>query len=350
MKKRAARQRLGQFKLLRTFTYLIYLAFIIPVGLELCLRILGYQPFQQVEYHIKSTPSHCLIAHPTLGFALRPGTFEVTINQGLHYTVKHGKDSLRISGQINTAEQTQDSIYFFGCSYTYGMGLDDSLSVPYLVNQQLPNTYVRNFGVPGYGTVQTLLQLKKLITTGEIPDVAIINYADFHDERNSLTALYRRDLYMGYQRSDTLIRKSMEKSQIPFLAKKGTDFAIDFCPWEDLYRQWGGRETFALVNLLQDLSDRNQQRNIDKEENTRYLFSQINELCDQVGIRLIVTGLTPSEKTKKLLADLAKLNIETLDISVDLSADRFRNAPYDDHPNELTHALFAKKIMAYLAS
>ncbi len=328
--------------------YVFYLALIIPTGLEMGLRILGYRPFRQVDYHIESSPPNCLIAHPTLGFALQPGDFEVTINKGLKYTVSHGRDSLRVSDYSTVGEMEEDSIYFFGCSYTYGMGVDDSLVFPYLVSRNLPNSLVKNFGVPGYGTVQTLLQLEKLITAGEIPGIAIINYADFHDERNSLTALYRRDLYMGYQRSNSSVRQSMGGSQVPFLTKKEDEFMIDFCSWDELYDHWTFRETFALVNFFQDWDDRNQMRTIDKDGNTRHLFSVIKNLCEQASIRLIVTGLTPSEHTKRLLADLKKQKIEVLDMSVDLASDRYRNAPYDDHPNQLAHAIFAQKITSYL--
>jgi hypothetical protein len=328
--------------------YVLYLALIVPIGLELSLRLLGYQPFRQVDYQIESSPSNCIIAHYKLGFALHPGDFEVTINDGLHYSVRHGSDSLRVSDETVAPGEVEDSIYFFGCSYTYGMGVDDSLTFPYLVSRNWPNGLIKNFGVPGYGTVQTLLQLEKLIAGGEIPDIAIINYADFHDERNALTPRYRRDLYLGYQRSNPSVKQSMQSSQLPFAVKNEAGLVIDFCSWDQLYDQWRYRETFALVNLLQDWSDRNLMRTIDKEGSSRQLFSVIKALCDQAGIRLIVTGLTPSVTTQNLLADLREMRIETLDISVDLASDQYRNAPYDDHPNQSAHAVFAKKITAYL--
>jgi hypothetical protein len=140
----------------------------------------------------------------------------------------------------------------------------------------------------------------------------------------------------------------MQKSKVPFLTKKSGEYMVDFCSWEDLYDHWKYRETFALVNFFQDWSDHNQMRLIDKEAYTRHLFSMIKDLCEQEKTRLIVTGITPSEETKHLLKDLNDQGIEILDISVDLSSDQYRNAPFDDHPNELAHAFFAKKITAYL--
>ncbi len=328
--------------------YILYLVLILPICTEIVLRIMGYRPFQQIEYQIESTPANCLIAHTKLGFALRPGKFEVIINKGLHYSVTHGRDSLRKTnlGSLNIANP--DSIYFFGCSYTYGMGLSDSLVFPFLVGQEMPKSYIKNFGVPGYGTVQSLLQLRRLIDSGEIPDIAIINYADFHDDRNALSSRYRRDLYMGYQRSNQTVGTLMQEGKIPYLTQNSGEYVIDYCSWENLYRHWKYRETFAIMNFLQDWSDDRQLRSINKESRTLFLFSALKDLCEQEEIRLIVTGLTPSDETKKLLIELNKLGIETLDVSVDLALDQYRNAPYDDHPNELAHAVFAKKITAYL--
>ena len=75
--------------------YLIYLLLVLLPCLEIALLILGYRPYRQVDFKIESTPENCLIAHPSLGFALHPGTFRVTINEGLIYRATHGADSLR---------------------------------------------------------------------------------------------------------------------------------------------------------------------------------------------------------------------------------------------------------------
>ncbi|MEZ4775341.1 MAG: hypothetical protein R3D00_19305 [Bacteroidia bacterium] len=326
--------------------YGLYIALLFFPCLEAALWILGFRPYRQVAYSIESSPANCILPHAELGFGLNPGTYEVTINHGLKYTVSHGEDSLRITTYKLRAEASPDSVYFLGCSFTYGMGVSDSLTFPFLVNQYLPNTYTKNLGVPGYGTVQAYLQIRRLIAQREIPGTIILNYADFHDARNSLTPAYRRDLYMGYQRSDSLVQTRMHGSRIPYLSQENTN--VHFCKWEDLYQNWEYRETFASVNFLQDLRDQSQRRAIDARANTIQLFSMIKALCNEAHIRLVVTGITHSAETKKMLALLEKSGIETLDISVDLSLKEYTNAPFDDHPNAVAHEIYAKKIIDFL--
>jgi hypothetical protein len=330
--------------------YLIYLLLVLLPCLEIALLILGYRPYRQVDFKIESTPENCLIAHPSLGFALHPGTFRVTINEGLIYRATHGADSLRITS-YEQQEETLPAIWFMGCSYTYGMGIDDSLTFPFLVNKSLPRFSTKNFGVPGYGTVQGYLQLQQQLAIHSPPAWVIVNYADFHDERNALTPAYRRDLFMGYQRSNEAVSTRMKAAAVPYVATTiPAGYQIRACPWDSIYHNWQYRETFASVNFLQDLSDQRQSRQIDKTGATLHVFQQLKTLCDQHDIRLLVTGITPSFATKEILKKLKTLGLETLDMSVDLSKEEYRNAPYDDHPNTKANAIFAKRITDYLSN
>lgn len=335
-------------KHLPKFSYILYILFLTLPCAELALRILGYEPYRQQVFHIEAKPENCIIAHSSLGFALHPGDYGVTINDGLQYDVQHGKDSLRLTSHRVGEQASQDSIYFFGCSYTYGMGVSDSLTFSYLIQQNRPNSYIRNFGVPGYGTTQSYLQLKQLVDAGEIPSRVVINYADFHDDRNALTPAYRRDLFMGFQSSHESVKLKMQQAKVPFIGQVSGVYQLQFCEWTNIYESWKYRETFAVVNFIQDFSDQNKTFAIDKEASTRYLFTKIKSICDSYNIQLLVTGITPSLNTKKTLLDLQKSGIETLDISVELSLSKYTNAPYDDHPNEIAHAVFAHKIIEYL--
>lgn len=332
----------------KNVVFCCYILFLLLPCLELALLLLGYRPFHQVAFQIEASPKHCIIPHQRLGFALHPGQYEVTLNQGLEYTVTHHSDSLRVTSFSKNNAIQQPSIWFFGCSYTYGMGISDSLSFPFLVQQKLPGVNTKNFGVPGYGTVQSYLQLQQRIKQGQQPNIVIINYADFHDERNALTPAYRRDLFLGYQRSNTTVKALMHDARVPFVKAEGSGYQIVYCNWDSIYQNWQYRETFAFVNFLQDLRDQRKTKCINKAAITSYIFQQIKTLCDQHSIRLIVTGLTSTTETRNLLASLQDSGIATHDISVDLTLDEYHNAPYDDHPSALAHAIFAQRIVRYL--
>jgi hypothetical protein len=333
----------------KNLLYLVYIFLLLLPCLEIALLILGYRPYQQVDFSMVSTPDNCLIPHPTLGFALHPGTFRVTINEGLTYRATHSADSLRITTYEQQAEELP-AIWLMGCSYTYGMGIDDSLTFPFLVNKNLPQFRTKNFGVPGYGTVQSYLQLKQQLAAHSPPAWVIVNYADFHDERNALTPAYRRDLFMGYQRSNAAVGTRMKTAAIPYVSTVVPEnYQVRFCSWDRIYHNWQYRETFASVNFLQDVSDQKQSRKMDKKAVTLHVFQQLQALCDQHQIRLLVTGITPAPETKTILKKLTALGLQTLDISVDLTREEYRNAPYDDHPNAKANAIFAKCITDYIS-
>jgi hypothetical protein len=331
----------------KRFKWLYYIILIIPC-LEIALLILGYRSYTHLEYNISSKPTYCLLSHNTLGFSLKPGAFEVSINNELNYSVSHGKDSTRKIPFKSIKDSSTQKVYFFGCSYTYGMGVNDNENFPALVQQKYLNLKVKNFGVPGYGTIQSYLKLKGLINNNDIPDVAIINYADFHDMRNSLSPQYRLNLKMGYENSNEEVKKLMNTSRVPFVNFKSGFYKVDFCKWEEIYTNWFLRETLASVNYFQSFSDKRNEKSIPQKEITLYLFNEIRNLCDSNNIKLIINGITSNLNTRIIIGDLTKDGYNALFMGVDLTLPKYNNLPLDSHPNKLAHKLFADKVINYL--
>lgn len=312
---------------------------------EIALLILGYRRYINVSYNITSTPSYCLIPHAKLGFGLKPGNFNVTINKGFHYKTTHNQDSLRTTGKA--LNDTSYKVFFFGCSYTYGMGVNDDENFVSLFQQKHPNLNVKNFGVPGYGTIQSLLQLQSIIKKQDIPNTVIINYANFHDIRNGLTPQYRLNLKMGYEQANDSLKQFMQSSNIPFVRKENNGFIIDYCNWKNIYNNWWLRESLASVNYVQTFIDKQTEKKIPTQQITLFIFDEIKKLCDNHNINLIVTGITKNKETEILLEKLNYKGINILDISVDLENKNYNNSPYDNHPNEFAHSLYANSIDGY---
>ncbi len=327
-----------------TKTKWLYYIILIPICFEVALLILGYRKYTPVDYSITSSPSYCLSPDANLGFSLSPGIFEVTMNKGLNYSVTHTQDSLR-SIPFSFSDSAENKIYFLGCSYTYGMGVNDNENLPALIQKELPNSKVKNFGVPGFGTIQSYLQLQKMIVENDIPNIIILNYADFHDMRNALTPFYRENLKIGFERSSAEVKEIMQSSRIPFVLEKNGEFSIEYCEWNDLYKHWPLRSYLASVNYLQSQSDLRKDNAIAKKEITFFLAQQMQQLCKENNIEFIITGITKSEDTKATLKEFEKMGIETIDIAVDLNLKKYNNMPYDSHPNKLTHSIWAERIL-----
>jgi len=310
------------------------------------LLILGYRPYQQIDYTISSEPNNCIIASSNKGFALQPGTFHVTINKELHYTATHNKDSLRITERPNQAATlTRPEVILLGCSYTYGMGINDQETFAFLIQDSLKHNNVINFGVPGYGNVQSYLQLKDYVAQGNHPTLAIINFADFHIERNALSLSFRRNLHMGFQRSNSNMDAFDQQARIPYVREFQNGFNVKYERWDALYKNWKGRERFATINLFQNVTESRKERKSKNEVATLFLFGEIQSFCDQHNIELIVTGLTKHIKTEMILQSLNEMNIQTRDISVDLNLGQYNNLPFDSHPNALAHAHYANALI-----
>lgn len=324
--------------------YWIFIIALIPVCFELALWVLQYRPYRQTEYAIQSTPERCLISHPTLGFGLNPGTYSVTINDSLSYSVTHGLDSLRVTSS-SVVSDSLPQLWLMGCSYTYGMGVNDEETFAWLLQEKHPELRVRNFGVPGFGTVQSYLQLKQLLEAGEIPGQVILNYADFHDERNVLAPRYRHALSVGFRGADSTINEVMDGSRIPFASTNAGSLQIQSVAWDSLYQDWRGRATFASVNFWQTFSDNIHQYDLAPRNTTVSLIQAMNAFCSERNIPFLVTGLTQSKETRSLLQTLDSLGISTQDISVDLSDPTYNHLPYDSHPNARAHREYAEGIV-----
>jgi hypothetical protein len=69
----------------------------------------------------------------------------------VNYTI--GPDGFRLTDQ---SHQRTEKINFFGCSFTFGEGLNDSETLPYYFAQHSDSFKVKNFGFHGYGAHQAV--------------------------------------------------------------------------------------------------------------------------------------------------------------------------------------------------
>lgn len=314
---------------------------------EIVLRLHDYQPFSMQFYSIESTPKQCLLPNYQLGFALQPGTFDITINQHIQYECTHNADSNRITRFVPVQKYPKKrcSIDIHGCSFTYGMSVTDSANYPFLIQQQLPQHDIQNLACPGYGTIQALLKLKQQIKTNTTPDILLVNYAQFHDERNTLSASFRMGLHCGFANANSTIKPLFEKSRLPYMTQKG---AIQFEYWSDLYKNWRFREQSSVINALQTSWEQYQISPAKERAVTLMIFKQIQVLCQQEGIQLGIALITKANRNIEVINFCKKNNISILDMSLDLPSEKYSHLPHDIHPNVLAHQHFAKEMIRFL--
>lgn len=76
------------------------------------------------------------------------------------YSVRYSIDefSRRVTPQENTKDRNRFLI-FFGCSFTFGEGIEDDQTLPYFAARQAPCYATYNYGYSGYGPQQMLVRL-----------------------------------------------------------------------------------------------------------------------------------------------------------------------------------------------
>ncbi len=166
---------------------------------EAALRLLGFHPWQSNEpdtVSIRVDPGgRFSVAHPTLGHTTLPGRFSVTLADGYSFTTTHPQTSSRTTHPMTgwgQRDSTRLEVWIFGCSFTYGWGVNDEQTYPWILQKRLPEYEILNFGMSGYGTLQSFIQFREALLEGRAPKYAVLAYASFHDARNTFSRSWRK--------------------------------------------------------------------------------------------------------------------------------------------------------------
>ncbi|MGK0390823.1 MAG: hypothetical protein ACI94Y_003583 [Maribacter sp.] len=233
--------------------------------------------------------------------------------------------------------------------FTYGMGVNDDESYPYLVDQQVNNYKIYNKATPGYSTVQNLLQFKKDIQIKK-PTIVILSYYNFHDERNIFSRKYRSKLYKGLKSNPTLyrdIKNNVYKEwNHPFINSKTGE--LNYVNVKNIYKPFPFSEYSALINLLEESYN----QYLYDEENAKHisqkLILEMSEISEMNGIPFYLALM---EHNTQIIENYCKENnIKTLDASLSLEQEGYRNTPYDMHPSPLAHSIYAKNLHDFFKS
>ena len=118
------------------------------------------------------------------------------------YTIKN--DNFRYTPPLSDTKKNKN-INFFGGSETFGWGLDDKETLPYLIQSYLPEWEINNYAISGWGVQQMLAMINK--EPNIVADINILVTYSAHVPRASC----KRDFTFGFPRfvlndNDKLIR------------------------------------------------------------------------------------------------------------------------------------------------
>lgn len=331
-------------------TTTIYI-FIIFIALEVLLRLLGYAPNKDAVSVSKNQLLARFYIEDSIGLNLLPGKFKGYINNQTIVSTH----TLKKTRQTHKDDSLLPKVLLLGCSYTYGWGLNDNQTYPYLIDSLIPEFDYENYGIPGGCTIQSLQQFKKLLEEKNSKQIKaiVLNYLSFHNERNCLNDNYREKLVSGYLQikndSNYHLYKKYLNGSYPYLKYHNTKGNFDYISIPEM-----GNNEFLLkrklaINAL--LSSAINNISINHKEEIRIsqlLIKQLHDLCLKNNIQFYLSYMESPEILNEILPFCSENKIRTIDLSFNFKDKSYFNYPDDPfHPNAKANAIIAEKFVSF---
>jgi hypothetical protein len=233
-----------------------------------------------------------------------------------------------------------------GCSFTYGYGVDDDSNFVAILQRNYPKEVFGNYGVIGYGTVQSYIQLKEILAQDHLPKQVLLNFSTLHFMRNTMEQQYRSNLRVGYRHSSKDVDARLKSARFPYMSS--CNGQVEYVAWGKMYSNWFGRDWLAMVNWFQSGYDNYRDGQNKSTDLTAYLINEMNRLCQEKKVVFNVVFLDSNAQTQALKPMLK--DVDVLEVSFDFNNRDLTNLPYDSHPNSKGHLLIAKKIKTLIQS
>lgn len=310
---------------------------IVCLCFEIALWLVGYRPYSNDNYKIEAVPNNPYVGDADYGIALNEGDFSIELNDSIQFEVSHSASGQRVVP--GGYDSSNENVHFYGCSFTYGYGVNDDETFSALLKKERDLYNVYNHGVVGFGTVQSWLQLQEEVL--EKGDEVILCFSSEHLKRNTLSPQYRSDLKLGFENSSQNLEKKMEGARFPYLTDCSA--VIEYLEWNQMYDNYLFREYSATVNLIQTLMNYYHEDKDLQVEIAECLINKMKMYCQDKGAGFTVLCLDESPET--IAIEKNNPNINWVNVGFDFKSQKYTNLPYDSHPNSEGHQLISATIL-----
>lgn len=307
--------------------------------LEGMLRLVGYK-----GYEAKMVPIHLeggdrfFVPDSLYGYAVQEGSFRITQANQLTFEVNHDSSRHRICALPSPSDTlSKPEIWILGCSFTHGWGVNDDEAWPWRLQHQFPDYRVINFATSGYGNLHSCLQLNNALSAGHKPELVILAYAGFHDQRNTANGFWMKTLStFGV----------LGEYGYPYARWHGDTLVTATKPIG--YAGLPGMHRSALMHFLDNLKNYAEDHSLASHKVSQHLIGEINELSQEAGANFLLAGITQDPATSDMLTFFESQAVPVVDMAVDLTDPALSFLPVDPHPNPAAHLLYAKVISGKL--
>lgn len=319
--------------------------------LEAGLRLTGFKVAYSGEEKFLAIPKpdSFFVKDNILGWRLSAGNFYFFYDDSAYYKCLINIKGNRITKQNDSSIRNKRNsnvvkkIYLYGCSFTFGQSVPDSSTYPYYLQSMLTDFSVCNKGVPGYSPVQMYLSLVNDVNNGDKPNIVVINYGTFQDERSVLGRKWLNGLKWAYSKSNGLRRYEIDYPYAKLL--DNDSISIEYLKWRDWSKDLPLSDMSALVNLVNNAYNNFVYKKNKKEYdriNLLCLYKILN-YCKENGVQAIYYGLTGDSDSA--LDSLASKGAVTKLSSVDIGIEGYNCSPIDPwHPNAKADRIYAQEV------
>ena len=334
------------------YLYLIILLFLV----EIFLRNISDLNDENNNNNIKRIPNISLkrnyevstntednknsIEDKELGWELRSDS-KVSVKVKLPYI----RDDLNYSYEINnlgarTKEFTgkKKILGFFGCSITYGHGLREEQTFPYIICKNKKEYGYLNFGVAGYSLYQSLLRYIRKKDKIKFDKIIVTIHEDL-ERRNTCSFSWVKliNRFWGVPSVIKIFGTVLKLKPRKYFIFSKFNLRI-FLFFEFLFNY--------LIFFIGDLK-------FIKKNTNEYLLKEFKNECKKNDTELIILCLDNIKNLKDYLNKnqfnwcFSEIDLNEIDRNLE---NKWLLMPWDNHPNEKANNIFANKIGEVLDS
>jgi hypothetical protein len=304
-------------------------------GAEIILRLSGAKPLP-----ILSANQPTLFEpDPVLGWKSKPGKSMhgpySPEGQKVHITIL--SDGSRVTS--NNQEIGSYDLVFIGCSFMEGYGVSDEDTFAWKLQEKIPSLRMGNFGVGGYSTYQSLLQLRELYKHNIKPAIVIYGFLPFHNERNIAFSEWVKVLAQNSKLGHKLLPYcSMDKNG-KLIEHEPAGYPL--LPFGDRLALTGDFFSRFYFNFI---DSEEHQRRVNGIAITEKLIAEMNSLAQKNGASFFVALLEDPRPFESYFKTSA---IATIDCRLPVDNTDYR-VPGEGHPNEKAHSVWAERTAEFL--
>lgn len=324
--------------IIKNFILTIVSVIIISFLLEGFIRfVLKDKPRGKDKVELKEQPIS-FIQDEILGWKPKTGNFkfEPWSKNGNTTKLTNLEDGSRFTGK----NQEKRKVIFIGGSLTQGWAVDDSESFVWLLQEKKKDFNFINYGVGGYGGVQSLLKLKEISSNIDNINYIIYGFIPHHEVRNIASGSWMYQL-------NKASRGTEGKLLLPYASIKNDKLKIHK-PKEYLKLPLGNISAFISKIEKRILKISSLKRSFDETKISQEIILEMKGIADKKNAKFILLFLNklPDEKRAEYDKFFNEKNIQNINCYF-LEGEKYA-VEGEGHPNAVSHKIVSDCIFRKL--